>query len=168
MAWPVSNFNTLRPRQNGWHFKDDTFRCILLNENVIISIKNSLKFVPTGPFNNNSALVQIMAWRWPGDKPLFEPMMVRSPMHICVTRHQWVNNGHSSGVEEGKLHMLECKISIRYLGYLIKQMTVYICTFQIKEIFLFLKIIQHSKGKIKNRYVTVEWVAHILQWHNSK
>ena len=41
-----------------------------------------------------------MAWRPPGDKPLSEPMIVRLPMHICVTRPQWVNtlwprqNGH--------------------------------------------------------------------------
>ena len=31
-----------------------------------------------------------MAWRRPGDKPLSEPMMVRLPTHICVTRPQWV------------------------------------------------------------------------------
>ena len=37
-------------------------------------IKNSLKFVPKGPINNIPALVQIMAWRRPGDKPLSEPM----------------------------------------------------------------------------------------------
>ena len=28
----------------------------------------------------------------PGDKPLSEPMIVRLPTHICVTRPQWVNN----------------------------------------------------------------------------
>ena len=37
----------------------------------------SLKFVPKGPINNIPALVQIMAWCWPGDKPLSEPMMVK-------------------------------------------------------------------------------------------
>ena len=37
------------------------------------------------------ALVQIMTWRRPGDKPLCGPMMVRLPMHICVTGPQWVN-----------------------------------------------------------------------------
>ena len=31
-----------------------------------------------------------MAWRRSGDKPLSEPMMVRLPTHICVTRPQWV------------------------------------------------------------------------------
>ena len=82
--------NTLRPRQNGRHFADDTFKRIFLNENVRISIKISLKFVPKGPINNNPAWVQIMAWRRSGDKPLSEPMMVRLPTHICVTRPQWV------------------------------------------------------------------------------
>ena len=43
-------------------------------------------------FNNIPALVQIMALRRPGDKPLSEPMMVRLPTHICVTRPQWVNS----------------------------------------------------------------------------
>ena len=40
--------------------------------------------------NNIPALVQIMAWRRPGDKPLSEPIMVRLPTHICVARPQWV------------------------------------------------------------------------------
>ena len=51
----------------------------------------SLKFVPKGPINNIPALVQIMAWRRPGDKPLSEPMMVRLPTHKFVTRPQLVN-----------------------------------------------------------------------------
>ena len=90
-GWCVRNFNTLRPRQNGCHFPDDTFKGIFLNENVLVSIKNSLKFVPKGPINNIPALVQIMAWHRPGDKSLSEPMMVSLPTHICVTRPQWVN-----------------------------------------------------------------------------
>ena len=83
--------NTLRPRQNGRHFADDIFNCIFFNENVWITIKISLKFVPNGPINNIPALVQIMAWRRPGDKPISGPMMVRLPTHICVTLPQWVN-----------------------------------------------------------------------------
>ena len=85
-------FNTLRPRQNGRRFADDTFKRIFLNENVRFSIKISLKFVPKGPINNNPALVQIMAWRRSGDKPLSEPMMVSLLTHICVTRPQWINS----------------------------------------------------------------------------
>ena len=89
--WGHIPVNTLRPRQNGRHFADDIFKWIFLNENVWIPIKISLKFVPQGPINNIPALVQIMAWRQPGDKPLSGPMMVRLPTHICVTRPQWVN-----------------------------------------------------------------------------
>ena len=58
---------------------------------ALIPIKISLKFVPKGSINNIPALVQIMAWRRPGDKPLSESMMVSLPTHICVTRPQWVN-----------------------------------------------------------------------------
>ena len=76
-------------------FPDDVFKCIFFNENVSISIKISLKFVPKGAINNTSALAQIMAWRRPGDKSLSEPpaMMVSLPTHICVTvtRPQWVD-----------------------------------------------------------------------------
>ena len=70
--------------ENGRHFPDDVIKWIFFNENVLILINNSLKFVPDGPINNIPALVQIMAWRRPGDKPLSEPMMVRLPTHICA------------------------------------------------------------------------------------
>ena len=77
--------NTLRPRQNGYHFAGDTFKCIFLNQNVRNSINISLKFVPKGGIHNITSLVQIMAWRRTGDKPLSEPMMVRLLTYICVT-----------------------------------------------------------------------------------
>ena len=68
--------STLRPRQNGRHFSADTFKCIFVNENVPISIKISLKYVPKSSANNMPALVQTMAWRLAGRKPLSEPMVV--------------------------------------------------------------------------------------------
>ena len=87
-----TNEDTLRPRQNGCRFAHDTFKRIFLNENVRISIKISLKFVPKDPINNNPTLVLIMAWRWPGDKSLSEPMMVSLLMHVCITCPHWVNH----------------------------------------------------------------------------
>ena len=57
-----------------------------------MALKISLKFVPKVRINNIPSLIQIMAWRRPGDKPLSEPMMVRLPTHICVTRPHWVNS----------------------------------------------------------------------------
>ena len=84
-------FNTLRPRQNGRHFADDTFKRIFLKENVRIFIKISLKFVPKSRIDNIPALFQIMAWHRPGDKPLSEAMIVSLLTHICVARPQWVD-----------------------------------------------------------------------------
>ena len=83
-----------------------------LNENVWIPIEISLKFVPKGSINNNPALFQIMAWRRPGDKPLSEPMMVSSLMHICVTGPQWVN---------------QCLINIRHWLNSLRQSDAYMC-----------------------------------------
>ena len=87
----------LRPRQNGRHFADDIFKCIFLNENLWISIKISLKFVPKGPINNIPALVQVMAWRRSGDKPLSDPMMVKST--DAYTRH-------SASMSEVKVYLI--------------------------------------------------------------
>ena len=89
-TWYIWTINILKPRQNGRHFADDIFNCIFLNENIWISPKISLKFVPEVPMNNIQALVQIMAWRRSGDKPLSELKLVRLPTHICVARSQWV------------------------------------------------------------------------------
>ena len=90
-----TKFNPLRPRQNGRHFADDTLNLIFLND-VRMWIKISLKFAPKGPINNIPALVQIMAWRRPGNKPLFEPMMVSLLTHIWVTWPQWVNTQNAN------------------------------------------------------------------------
>ena len=73
--------------QNG-RFANYIFKCVLLNENVSISIKISLECVAMGPIDNIVALVQIKTWRRPGDHPLSEPMVVSVPTHICVTRLQ--------------------------------------------------------------------------------
>ena len=56
-------------------FADDIFKYIFVNENIWTSIRISLKFVPKGPNDNKQALVQVMAWRRKGDKPLPEPML---------------------------------------------------------------------------------------------
>ena len=121
--------NTLRPRQDGRHFPDDIFKCIFLNENVWISLKIWLKFVPKVPMNNIPAMVQIMAWRRSGDKPLSEPMMISLLTHICVTRSQWVNSSPPSATcmhqwtVSALVQIMACRLfgakplSITMLGY---------------------------------------------------
>ena len=48
-----------------------------MNENVYILIRISLKFVPKGPIDNKSALVQVITCRQTGDKPFPEPMLTQ-------------------------------------------------------------------------------------------
>ena len=56
-------------------FADDIFKYIFVNENIWISIRISLKFVPKAQIDNKQALVQVMAWGRNGDKPLPEPIL---------------------------------------------------------------------------------------------
>ena len=56
---------------------DDVFRGIFLNEKFGISIRISLTFAPKGPIDNKSVLVQVIAWRRIGDKPLPDPMLTQ-------------------------------------------------------------------------------------------
>ena len=83
--------NSLRQRLNRCPFGDNILKCIFLNESNWVLPRTSLKFVPKVWINTIPALVQIMAWHPPGDKPLSEPMMVSLLTHICVTRPQWVS-----------------------------------------------------------------------------
>ena len=88
-----------------------------------------------GSINHMTALVQIMAWRRPDDKPLSKPMMVILLTHICVTRPQLFKTGihkrhfvtqstalfaqkdHLSLMKKKQNnHLLKCnKISIQFL-----------------------------------------------------
>ena len=51
----VPDINTLR--QKSFHFPNDIFKSIILNEKVYVSIKISLNLFPMGPINNIPALV---------------------------------------------------------------------------------------------------------------
>ena len=115
--WWLKSINTLRPRRNGRYFADDVLKCIFLNENMWILLKIPLKFVPKGPINNIPALVQIITWHRPGDKPLSEAMSVFVPTHICVIRPQWVNCANDYTILYTMLivWVTTCGIIFRYL-----------------------------------------------------
>ena len=50
-------FDTLRPRQNGYHLANDETKMHFSNENCRVSIEIPLEFVPMGPDDNNPAMV---------------------------------------------------------------------------------------------------------------
>ena len=58
------------PQQIAANLADNIFKCIFINEKFSISIRISLKLVPRRQVDNRPALVQVMAWRRTGDKPL--------------------------------------------------------------------------------------------------
>ena len=72
-----SEMNSFPPRQNERHYADDSFKRIFMNEKFCISIRISLKVVPNGLINNKLALIQVMAWRRTGDKPLTELLLTQ-------------------------------------------------------------------------------------------
>ena len=81
----------------------------------------SLKFVSKGPINIIPALVQILAWRRPGDKQLSEPMGASLLTHIglCVTRPQR-DNGHLI-IVVGSISERRCEhcLIFKVIGYAI-------------------------------------------------
>ena len=56
---------------------DGIFNYIFLNENDRIPIQISLKYVPMGPIDTKTALVQVMTWRRTGGKPLPGPKITK-------------------------------------------------------------------------------------------
>ena len=106
----VTSLNSLRRRPNRRHFADDIFKCISENEIEWISPRITLKFVSKVRINNIPAVVQTMAWRRPGDKPLSAPMMVSLLTHICVTRPQWVEHLHAMLTDnrQNKVRKIKC------------------------------------------------------------
>ena len=81
----------LPPGENGRHFADDIFNCIFMNEKFWILIRISLKFVPKGQIDNTTTLVQVMAWRQTGDKPLPESMQIKLiDAYMRHIRERWV------------------------------------------------------------------------------
>ena len=79
--------DTIRPKRDGQHFADDIFKCILLNENISISLRILQKYVLKVRIDSISALFQTMTWRQSDDKPLSE---TKPATLTCVTRPQWV------------------------------------------------------------------------------
>ena len=79
LAHSLSILTSSPPRQNGLHFADDIFRCIVVNENFRILITISLKFVPKFPNDKNRALVQKTS-----AKPLSKPMLTQfTDTYMC-------------------------------------------------------------------------------------
>ena len=73
----IDDINQSPHGQDGCHLTDDNLDEFSWMKKFCILIKISMKFVPYGLIDNSPALVQIMAWRRIGDKPLTEPLLTQ-------------------------------------------------------------------------------------------
>ena len=107
-------------------FRRRHFQMDFLEKKCMDFLKISFKFVHTVRNDNIPALVQIMAWRRPGDKPSSEPMMISLLTHVCTTRPQWVIiTFHRSVSIRSCLNTLEWGTGLRILWLFF--LTFFIC-----------------------------------------
>ena len=79
-------------RGGGHHHTDNFFKNIFVNENIGISAKISLNFVPNVPIDNTAVLVGRMAWDRTCDWPWCEKKWWNNSLtHIYVPCPRWVN-----------------------------------------------------------------------------
>ena len=72
-----------------------TFSWSFSYENIIVFDLNPLSFVPKGPINNRTTLVQLMAWWNTDDKPLLPPMMCQFINSFPLVSHTCIGKlGH--------------------------------------------------------------------------
>ena len=115
-----------------------------------------------------------MDWRRPGDKPLSEPVMVRSPTHICVARPQWVNtlrprqDGHHFPDD-----ILRCIFVNEKFYILIKISLKFVPTGPNNNIPSLFQIMAWSRSGDKplSETMVISWLTHICitrpQWVNT-
>ena len=128
----LNSVNILRMRQNGRHFQEDIFQHIFVNENEWISIKISLKFVPKCQINTILALVQIMAWCRPGDKPLSQPMTLpqwfKARLWNAMYIYEYIYiNFHTRTNKSKSLITLDNKKSHGAARFPVRQLEIYYC-----------------------------------------
>ena len=72
---------------------DNIFKGILIKEKFCIFIWIPLTFVPIGPIDNKPALVEVIAWRRTGNKPL--PGVISHQCEYKQTSEKWnMDNYH--------------------------------------------------------------------------
>ena len=68
-----------------------TYKNVLNCKKIVLFIKVSLKIVSKCPIYNKPTLVQIMVWRWAGNKPISDQWWPGLLMHKRITQPKWVN-----------------------------------------------------------------------------
>ena len=137
---------TLRSRQNCPCFAEDIFKFLVLYENCCTLIWISLKFVPNGPIDNTSVLVETMAWCWTGDNPFSEMMITQFTdayklthwgrvTHICIGN--LTNIGSDNGLSpDRRLAIIWTNARMMLIGPLetnLSEILIKVHTFSLKK-----------------------------------
>ena len=86
------------PSWTNWSpFRIDLIKCIFSTKGFI-----SLMFVSKGQIDNKWALVQVMAWRRTGAKPLSEAMLIKFTYVYMRTRGRLVKRTHQATIYKKK------------------------------------------------------------------
>ena len=83
--------NSLTPGICNCYLKSVIFKHISVINILNISFEIAIRWMPLDPIDDESSLVQVMAWHHTGAKPLPEPMMTQlTDTYMPWTRLQWV------------------------------------------------------------------------------
>ena len=105
--------NTLRTKQNGSHRADDIFKQDKYVSNCFVLVEISRNFAPDCVIDNESALVQIVAWCPTGDTPLLESTMAYYTDTYTRTMSQWVNHlGAKTSTGTFSYARVTCQVSM--------------------------------------------------------
>ena len=88
----LRTFNTMRPRQNGCHFPDDSFKWIFSYKKNDLRYNFYWSLFPRIQLTIFHHCFRYLAWHRTCAKPMSEPMMVSLLTHICAIRSQWVKH----------------------------------------------------------------------------
>ena len=119
--------NSLAPGKFEWNFRQVIFQCILVIDGWGISCEIALIGMSLDFTDDESTLVQVMAWCRQATSHYLSQCWPRSMSSNDVTRPQWVNNfplsPHKSTFHQDHLIMTSVMLcSLLYLGWSLKRL----------------------------------------------
>ena len=89
--------NTMKCKQNEWHFADWLLQINFLDRKCL----NCELCVPSSPIDNTSMSVKVMAWHRTGGKPLPESILIKIHVYMCfelLYHNEWMDKPISGPV----------------------------------------------------------------------
>ena len=88
-----------------------TFKYILFNDDICVSIQFSLSFVPIGPIGNKTPLALAMAWHQTCNEPFHDKKLTCTPTYMLVPS----NKRHPLHANELKISNMDMLILVHII-----------------------------------------------------